>query len=95
MAVILAVSAAGGRDGSRIVLDLRGLTYINSGGLGLLVQLTARANSQGGRVVVAAPSPFVADVLETTRLNRFFDVAAGTDDAVARLSAQSIPASSI
>ena len=69
--------------------------WINSGGLGLLVQLTARANSQGGRVVVSAPSPFVADVLETTRLNRFFDVAANTDDAVARLSAKSIPASSI
>lgn len=89
-----ALSDAGGCDGTRIVLDLSGLTYINSGGLGLLVQLTAKANSQGGRVVVAAPSPFVADVLETTRLNQFFDVAADTADAVARLSAQSIPAGS-
>ncbi len=90
-----ALSDAVGRDGSRIVFDLSGLTYINSGGLGLLVQLTAKANSQGGRVVVAAPSPFVADVLETTRLDRFFDVAADTDDAAARLAAQSTPASPI
>ncbi len=90
-----ALSDAVGRDGSRIVFDLSGLTYINSGGLGLLVQLTARANSQGGRVVVAAPSPFVADVLETTRLNRFFEVATDTDDAVSRLSARSITANPI
>jgi anti-anti-sigma factor len=71
--------------GSRIVLDLTNVKFINSTGLSVLVTLTAQANAHQSRLVLAGLSPFVAGVLETTRLDRFFDVFPTVDAAAAAL----------
>lgn len=65
-----------------IVIDLSRVTMITSAGLGLLVQLTARANTQGARLVLASPSPFVSGVLQTTRLQKYFETYADVSDAM-------------
>ncbi|MCG8408210.1 MAG: STAS domain-containing protein [Phycisphaerales bacterium] len=62
------------KENCRIVLELSQVHLINSAGLGELVRLAAQANSQGGRLVFANPTPFVEGVLKTTRLDRFFEV---------------------
>ncbi len=62
------------QQGGKIVIDLSNLRIINSAQLGDLVRLTAEANTQGGRLALASPTPFVEGVLETTRLNKFFEV---------------------
>jgi anti-sigma B factor antagonist len=72
-------------DGVRIVIDLSQLKIINSSDLGALVRVTAQANQRRSRVVLAGPSAFVAGVLETTQLHRFFSVFAGVDAAIAAL----------
>lgn len=71
--------------GTRIVLDLSQVEMLNSSGLGDWVRLTAQVNTQEGRVILANPSAFVAGVLETTRLDRFFEICSSVDEAVARL----------
>lgn len=70
-----------------IVVDLSRVTMITSAGLSVLVQLTARANTQGARFVLASPSPFVEGVLETTKLNRFFSVHAELSEALRAVQA--------
>ncbi|MBI5762922.1 MAG: STAS domain-containing protein [Planctomycetes bacterium] len=75
------------RPGAKVVLDLTAVGYINSAALGELVRITAQANSQEARVVLAGLTPFVAGVLDTTRLSRFFEIHATVEDAVAKLSA--------
>lgn len=70
----------------KIVFDLGALTYVNSAALGTLVATTARANTQGGRVILANPTPFVSGVLEATRLNAFFEMSDSVDEAVSRVS---------
>ena len=72
--------------GARIVVDMTDVGFINSTGLSALITLTARANTHESRLVLAAVSPFVAGVLETTRLDRFFDVFPTVDAAVAALN---------
>jgi anti-sigma B factor antagonist len=72
-------------DGVRIVIDLSQVKFINSSDLGDLVRVTAQANQQKSRVVLAGPSAFVAGVLETTQLHRFFSVFAGVEAAIAAL----------
>jgi anti-sigma B factor antagonist len=72
--------------GARVVLDLSRVKIISSSGLGEMVTLTARANQYGSQVVLAGPSAFVAGVLETTQLNRFFRVFENADAAVAALA---------
>lgn len=72
------------RKEPRLILELGAVPFITSAGLGELVRLVAQANSQGGRILLAAPSPFVADVLDTTKLNRFFEVCEDLGTALAR-----------
>lgn len=70
----------------RIVIDMTESPFVNSAGLADLVRITGQANVQEGRVVLACIGPFVKGLLETTRLNRFFDVFATVDEAVTALN---------
>lgn len=71
--------------GTRIVIDLADVPFMNSDGLSQLVRVNAQANVQEGRIVLANLSPFVAGVLNTTRLDRFFELADTLDAALTRL----------
>lgn len=73
--------------GCRVVLDLRDVESLNSSGLGVLVQLGARANLQGGTLALARPTAYVSGVLEMTQLTKFFRVFGELDDAVRALQA--------
>lgn len=68
--------------GVGVVIDLRAVPFMNSTGLSELVRITAQANVQEDRIALAGPSPFVAGVLQTTQLNRFFDVYPTLDEAL-------------
>jgi anti-anti-sigma factor len=72
--------------GPRIVVDLSEVPYMNSAGLSSLINLATRTNLAEGRVMLAAPTPFVANVLEMTKLTKFFEVAKSVDEAVGRLA---------
>jgi anti-anti-sigma factor len=74
-----------GRKGARLILDLSGTPRINSPGIGNLVALVADANTQGGRVVLCALTPFVAGVMSVTKLDQFFEIAESVDEAIARV----------
>jgi anti-sigma B factor antagonist len=84
--VVVRVSELLDQGATRLILEMSGIGFINSGGLGELVQVTARANTRHARVILASPSPFLAGVLETTRLDRFFDIAPTVDIALSKLA---------
>jgi anti-anti-sigma factor len=71
---------------ARLVLDLAAVPFVNSEGLSALVRVAAQANLQEGRVVLAAPSAFIAGVLQLTHLDRFFEVAPTAEQALAQLA---------
>jgi anti-sigma B factor antagonist len=65
----------------QVVVDLSGLSFIDSMGLGALVSGLKRARAHAGDLRLAGPSDHVAKVLSITRLDQAFVV--GTDvDAV-------------
>lgn len=70
---------------AKIVLDLAGVKFLNSAGVSELVRITAQANVQESRVVLAQPTPFIAGVLQTTQLDRFFEVHESLDEALLRI----------
>jgi anti-sigma B factor antagonist len=72
--------------GPRIVVDLAQVPYMNSAGLSSLINLATRTNLSEGRVVLAGPQAFVANVLEMTKLTKFFEIAKSVDEAVGRLA---------
>jgi anti-sigma B factor antagonist len=61
-------------NGARLALDLSELRSIDSNGLAALIAVVTRSRLTNGRVVLVAPSPFVAGVLSVTRLDGWFDV---------------------
>jgi anti-anti-sigma factor len=76
-----------GQHGAKLVLDLSDAKRINSAGLSHLVMLVTNANTNSSRVVLAACSPFIAVVLNRSKLDYFFEVAETVEEAIERLSA--------
>jgi len=62
------------KEHNRIVLNLSGVTYIDSGGLGTLVALYTTAHNSGGAIKLANLTQRVGDLLQVTKLLTVFDV---------------------
>ncbi len=69
-------------DHKQIVLNLGGVNYIDSGGLGTLVSLYTSARNSGGNIKLANLTQRVGDLLQVTKLLTVFDVYEGEDKAV-------------
>ncbi len=63
-------------------VDLSGIRYINSTGIGVLVSLLTKFRSRGGEMVLINPADHPRKMLALTKLNNIFTVAA--DEATAR-----------
>ena len=70
------------KDGSQIVLNLSGVTYIDSGGLGTLVALYTTARNAGSSIKLARLTQRVGDLLQVTKLLTVFEVYHSEDEAV-------------
>ena len=66
-----------------VVLDLSGVTSIDSAGIGELVLLHTLAESKGASLKCAGPSPFVRDLLGLTRLDSFLEIHSSLSQALA------------
>ena len=58
----------------QILLNLRGVNYIDSMGMGSLVGASTSVRKQGGELKLFNLSNKVADVMQMTRLYTYFDV---------------------
>ena len=58
----------------QVVMNLREVNYIDSGGLGTLVSLYTTARNAGGAVKLASLSQRVGDLLQITKLLTIFEV---------------------
>ena len=75
-----------------LVFDLSGLEYISSGGLRCFMLASNEARNRGGRIVVAAPRPVVAEIFQISRFNLIFDVHPTLRDALAAVSPDAVAA---
>jgi anti-sigma B factor antagonist len=72
-------------NGKRIVVDLSGVTFIDSTSLGVLVQGERRLRPAGGRLALVCSDPGITKIFMITALDRIFPIYAARDDAVAAL----------
>ena len=61
-------------ENKKIVLNLSGTNYIDSGGLGTLVSLYTSAKNAGSSIKLANLTQRVGDLLQVTKLLTVFDV---------------------
>jgi anti-sigma B factor antagonist len=84
-AELMAGYAQASEGGARaVVLDFRGLEYMNSGGIGLLVALLVRAQRGGVRLLATGLSSHYREILALTRLDEAIEI---HDDELAALAA--------
>jgi anti-sigma B factor antagonist len=61
---------------SKILLDMKGVTYMSSAGLRFVLTLYRRANAQGARIVLATVSPEIQETMEMVGFMKFFTLSA-------------------
>ncbi len=72
--------------GTRAVLDLGAVDFIDSAGIGCIVRLHRRLEEAGGELRLAAPGRSVTTVLELVRLHRMLEIHDTAQGAVASYS---------
>ena len=66
----------------RLVIDLGGVTRLDSSGIGLMVRYLSHTRSRGGDVRLSTAPPFLADLLRVTRLTTVFKVYDSEEEAI-------------
>ncbi len=69
----------------RVVIDLRGLSFITSLAIGEMIALHKSKKAAGGRVVVCSPNEYVRSVLNQSRFGTVVTIAPTLEDAVASI----------
>jgi anti-sigma B factor antagonist len=74
------------REGERrIAIDLAGVTFLDSSGLGAMVSILKALGGQGALAVCGAEGAVLA-LFKLTRMDKVFAIAAGRAEAVKRLA---------
>ena len=71
-----------GRGARRLIVDLIGLTFIDSVALGILTEGAQRMRANGGVCVVVSQDPRILRVFEITGLDRIFRIERSLAEAV-------------
>lgn len=76
----------------RIVVDMTGLTFCDSTGLGILVATRKRADAHGGWLRLTTPTAQVHHLFNATGMVRLFPFYASVEEAVADVAVTTDPA---
>lgn len=71
----------------KLVLDLRRVLFIDSAGVGALVDAVKRTRDAGGEIRFSGPTAQVKAVLDVVKLEKLVEIRANVDDAVAAFGA--------
>ena len=80
------------QESAALVLDMSGLEYVSSAGLRCLMIAAKQAATRSSRIVVSAPQPIVAEILQISRFNLVLPVFGTTREALASVSPQAAQA---
>ena len=68
---------------TRMVVNLEQVNYVDSAGLGTLIEIHRKTKAKGGRLMLANLGPKLRQALEIARLLTIFEISATEADAVA------------
>ena len=63
------------------IIDISGIRYINSSGIGVLITILTKLRNKGGEVYLLKPNESVQKLLIITKLNAIFTIVDTVDDA--------------
>jgi len=66
----------------KCIVDISGLRYINSSGIGVLITILTKFRNKSGEVYLLKPSESVQKLLVITKLNAIFHIVQTEDEAL-------------
>lgn len=72
-----------GQNRTMIHIDMSGVEFINSSGLGAMVSILKEIRMRQGRMTVSNLVPYIAEIFEITKLSHAFEIYATTHEAMA------------
>ncbi len=78
--LVAAVNDAVSHQVLTCIIDISGLRYINSSGIGVLITILTKFRNKGGEVYLMSPSESVKKLLVITKLNSIFQVIESEED---------------
>lgn len=57
-----------------VLLEMSGITYMNSAGIGIIVDSFKKFRERAGRLAMCNLSPDIFSLFEVTKLNRFIEI---------------------
>jgi anti-sigma B factor antagonist len=82
--LVSAVSEAMTHQAITCIIDISGLRYINSSGIGVLITILTKFRNKGGEVYLMNPSDSVKKLLVITKLNSIFQVIKSEEEALSK-----------
>ncbi len=75
------------RDGSvnLCAIDLAGVEYMNSNGIGVLINILTKMRNRNGEAILINPSEQIKKLLIITKLNSIFDIVNSREEAIEQL----------
>jgi len=67
---------------ARLVVNLRDVTYMDSSGIGTLVEVLRKVKGYDGKLVLCAVNERVMSVFEITKLDQFFTIVGTEEEAL-------------
>jgi anti-sigma B factor antagonist len=67
---------------SKVVIDLKGVNYIDSSGFGCFLSIMKAARNNYGSLKFTSPEPAVMEVFKTLHLNTVFEIYEDRDECV-------------
>ncbi|MDH5602923.1 MAG: STAS domain-containing protein [Cyclobacteriaceae bacterium] len=68
------------------IIDISGLRYINSSGIGVLITILTKFRNKGGDVFLLKPSESVKKLLIITKLNAIFTIVETNEEALSKIN---------
>ena len=76
------VKAFAGAGGRRLIVDLSRVSYVDSGGIGSLVEMYLHLVRRGGQLKILRPSPSSRRVLQITQLDTVLEIFDDEEEAI-------------
>ncbi len=70
-----------------VLLEMAGVSYMNSAGIGIIVDSFKKFRERGGHLAMCTLSPDIYRLFEVTKLNRFIDIYENEAAALGKLKA--------
>jgi len=69
-----------------VVLNMSGVGYMNSAGIGMIVESYKRFKDNGGRLVICSLVPDIVKLFEITKLDHFIEIYPDEETAIQKLT---------